>query len=342
MAYLPEKNSTFTPPWIVPLSTRRVATSQDKELVGAEQMTLLMKDESFPFHKQLCVQVADSTYSKRAFLHAAHAAEEHDNLLTIARVRSDRTFYRKYEALPNDKPKQGHPTWYGKRFSLKEPDTWHTPDQMAQTEYVSRRGKQYIVQISAWHNMLMKGKKGIPMHKYPFTLIQIRSFKPNGEPAFKNTLWLIVVGKRREELDLLDIYEAYRQRYDLEHYFRFGKQKLLMTAFQTPEVEREENWWQIVQLAYTQLWLAQPLALEMPRPWEKYLPKREGQMASPSTVQRDFERIIRQLGTPAAAPKVRHKGAGRAKGQTLVPRQRPKVVKKGKKSPSNQLATPQN
>ncbi len=80
----------------------------------------------------------------------------------------------------------------------------------------------------------------------------------------------------------------------------------------------------------------------MPRPWEKYLPKREGQMPSPSTVQRDFGRIIRQLGTPAAAPKVRHKGAGRAKGQTLVPRPRPKVVKKGKKSHSNQVATSQN
>ena len=60
-----------------------------------------------------------------------------------------------------------------------------------------------------------------------------------------------MVGKQRQKLKLLDIYVAYHQRYDLEHYFRFGKQKLLMTAFQTPEVEREENWWQIVQLAYT-------------------------------------------------------------------------------------------
>ncbi len=76
----------------------------------------------------------------------------------------------------------------------------------------------------------------------------------------------------------------------------------------------------------------------MPRPWEKYLPKREGQMASPSTVQRDFGRIIRQLGTPANPPKVRHKGAGRAKGKTLVPRTRPKVVKKGKKSPEKKVA----
>ena len=151
-----------------------------------------------------------------------------------------------------------------------------------------------------------------------------------------------MIGERRKELNGYHIHQSYQQRFDMEHYFRFGKQKLLMTAFQTPEVEREENWWQIVQLAYTQLWLAQPLAVERPRPWEKYLPKREGQMASPSTVQRDFGRIIRQLGTPAATPKVRHKGAGRAKGKTLVPRTRQKIVKKGKKSPEKKVATPQN
>jgi hypothetical protein len=103
--------------------------------------------------------------------------------------------------------------------------------------------------------MLMKGKDGYEMHKHPFRLLRIRSFNKKGQPAFKKDLWLIVVGKQREKLELLDIYEAYRQRYDLEHYFRFGKQKLLMTAFQTPEVYREENWWQIVQLAYTQLWI---------------------------------------------------------------------------------------
>lgn len=178
----------------------------------------------------------------------------------------------------------------------------------------------------------MKGKDGIAMHKVPFTLVCVRCLKPNGKSAFKNDLWLIIVGKRRDEINLLDLYEAYRQRFDIEHYFRFGKQKLLMTAFQTPEVDREKNWWQIVQLAYTQLWLAGPLAQQLPRPWEKYLPYTEGQIASPSQVQRDFGRIIHQLGTPANSPKVRHKGTGRPRGSTLPPRTRHSVVKKGKKS----------
>ncbi len=36
-----------------------------------------------------------------------------------------------------------------------------------------------------------------------------------------------------------------RQRYDMEHLFRFGKQKLLMTAYSTPDVEHEENWFKL-------------------------------------------------------------------------------------------------
>lgn len=29
----------------------------------------------------------------------------------------------------------------------------------------------------------------------------------------------------------------YRQRYDMEHLFRFGKQRLLMTSYLTPDVQ---------------------------------------------------------------------------------------------------------
>ncbi|MGB0383716.1 MAG: transposase [Ardenticatenaceae bacterium] len=329
VAYLPEKIGPSCPPWVVPLSTRRIATCEDKELVGLEQVQTLIKNQNFEFHHQLSIQVADTAYSKRSFL---HESAKNENLVTVARVRSDRTFYRQYQAPEGTKAKAGHPIWYGERFSLKKPESWHEADQVAETSFVSRRGKQYTVKMQAWENMLMKGKDGIAMHEIPFTLIRIRCLNSNGKSAFKKDLWLIVVGKRRYELNLLDLYEVYRQRFDIEHYFRFGKQKLLMTAFQTPEVEREENWWQIVQLAYTQLWLAGPLAQHLPRPWEKYLPHPEGQIPSPSQVQRDFGRIIRQLGTPANSPKVRHKGTGRSKGETLPPRPRHAVVKKGKKS----------
>ena len=179
----------------------------------------------------------------------------------------------------------------------------------------------------------MTGKRDIPMHEHPFTLLRIRLFDEEGNLAFRRPMWLLVCGKRRNEPTPLEIYHAYQQRYDLEHFFRFGKQRLLLDKFQTPEAEREESWAHLVLLAYVQLWLARPLALRWPNPWERYLPViKEAHETSPTLVQRDFGRIIREIGTPAAPPKLWNNSPGRTKGTKLPPRPRLPVVFKGEKA----------
>ena len=168
------------------------------------------------------------------------------------------------------------------------------------------------------------------MHLHPFTLLQIRVTDESGKQIW-SPMWLIVMGQRRDQLTLLDSWLAYRQRYDLEHFLRFGKQKLLMTAFQTPEVEHEENWVQLTLLAYVQLWVARSLAVNLPRPWERYLPNFQEGNVTPTVVQRDFARIISQIGTPAKSSKRRGFSSGRAVGQSQTPRLRHPVIKKGAK-----------
>jgi len=143
---------------------------------------------------------------------------------------------------------------------------------------------------------------------------------------------LIVMGARRHELTLTHIYQAYTARFDIEHFFRFGKQKLLLADFQTPDVQREENWWQVVHIAYAQLWMARHIAEVLPNPWERNLPLIKQRLRSPTLVQRDFARIIRQLGTPARPPQPRGNSPGRRTGTTLPPRPRCKVIIKGKKA----------
>jgi hypothetical protein len=328
VALLPEAEEHVTSSWVVPLMTRRVRSDEDKELIGAEQIDALLKDPRLPFHTQLCVEVGDASYSKPAYL---HANRHHPHLVTITRVSGNRTFYRPFAPSAGEQ-RAGHPTWYGDRFSLKDPITWHEPDERAFTTHVSRRGKAYRVEIQAWHNMLMRGKcrpKPLPMHRYPFTLVRVVFYDEQGKQAFRSPLWLIVVGERRHALHLLHIYRAYGQRYDLEHFFRFGKQKLLLDSFQTPEAEREETWWQLVHIAYAQLWMARHVAHSAPRPWERNLPAVQTRRISPALVQRDFDRIIRQIGTPAKPPKRRGNSPGRCKGTQLPPRPRQKVLVKG-------------
>ncbi len=56
------------PPWVVPLSLRRVTTQETKLSIGVQQVNLLLNDQTLPFHQQLCVQVVDSEYSVVSYL----------------------------------------------------------------------------------------------------------------------------------------------------------------------------------------------------------------------------------------------------------------------------------
>lgn len=321
-AWLPESEQPKAGNWVVPLSMQRVSSQENKEMVGAQQLGELLADKGLPFGTDLCVEVADSAYSKPAYL----SANRHNkNLVTITRARNTRTFCRQPVA-ETEPAGKGHPIWYGKTFCLKAPDTWGTPDQTAETTFTSRKKVSYRVEIQAWHNLLMHGGKDCPMHQHPFTLVKIRWYDQNGKALFQKPLWLIVMGARRMELSLLDIYAAYLQRYDLEHFFRFGKQKLLLDKFQTPDNKHEEQWWRLVALAYLQLWMAKDTACHLPRPWEQASSASANKPLTPAMVLRDMSRIIRQIGTPAPVPKRRGKSPGRRKGAKFTPRSRQPVM----------------
>jgi hypothetical protein len=330
VAMLPEKGSPDEPPWVIPLLVNRVTSTETKREAGLGQIGRLVDDETLPFHEDLCVDVADSDYSAVMYL---GGVAEYPNLITIARFAGNRTVYR--TAFPSeDPPGRGHPTWFGAPMSLKDPKTWNEPDEVTQTTFTTCKGQVYTIHLEGWHDMLLRGMWGLPMHRYPFTLVRVRVLDAQGKLVFTRPLWLIVFGRCRKELSLLDIWDAYRQRYDLEHFFRFGKQRLLMDAYQTSETEHEENWWSLVQLAYLQLWFAREQANRMPRPWERYLSrfrsegKQSSSVASPSDVQRDLIRVLRQIGTPARDPIRRGNAPGRSTGQSPGLRVRLSVIKK--------------
>jgi hypothetical protein len=208
---------------------------------------------------------------------------------------------------------------------------WQAPDEKTTVPWTTARGKTYTVTISAINNLRMRGKKKMPMHDKPFRSIRIEVTDQEGQAVYKNPLHLVAFGKRQNELTLLDIYNSFKERFNLEHFFRFGKQRLLLASAQTPIVETEENWCTMVVLAYQQLFLARQEAQHIRRPWEtktKVAKKEKGAAKSPSATQRDFARIIRGIGTPAQSPKPHNKSNGRAQGFKPKPRIRFEVVKK--------------
>ena len=255
--------------------------------MGFEQVKQLLSDQTLPFALDLNVLVGDSDYSSVLFL---GQTVQFKNLVSVTRAANNRVFYRQpAPLLPDQKAGQGHPIWYGNPFRLQDATTWGNPDDTFSTEYTSRGGKHYTLHLEGWHDLLMRGKQELPMHQHPFTLVRARLLDQDGKPVFKRPMWLLALGERRYELSLLDLWNAYKQRVDMQHFFRFGKQRLLLNDYQTPVTEHEENWWQIAQLAYVQLYLARDLAVMLPRPWEKHLLKTvQSDIASPSMVLRAF------------------------------------------------------
>ena len=172
------------------------------------------------------------------------------------------------------------------------------------------------------------------MGDHSLTLVRVMVYDLEDNPFYKRPMWLIVAGKRRDELSVEQIYNSYLQRFDHEHYFRFSKQNLFLNQFQATDLQHLDNWEQLTMIAYTQLWLSRNLAQWQPRPWERYLPvtQSDDQPATPSQALRDMDRIIRDLGTPALSAKPRGKSPGRAKGQKQAKRKRHPIRRKSKKT----------
>ncbi len=323
---LPDRRETGNVPWAIPLSGERISAEEKFTDIGNKQLEKIFKSSSF-CREELSVLVADSLYSQRGFI---GEQVKQKNLVTITRVRSNRVFYRQFIPQINAVKKSGHPRWYGDKFELKDETTWHEPDEVIQSTFTTKKGRQLMVTISSWKQMLMRGTFNFKMNRHPFTLLQITVSDRSGNTIWK-PMWLIVIGSRRDELSLIDCYDSYRQRYDMEHCFRFCQQKLLMVAYLTPDVNHEENWFKLTLLAYVNLWSARNLAVILPRPWENYLTQNESVKVSPSLVQRDFSRIISQIGTITKSPKRRGYSSGRIKGYKKAPRSRHQVIKKTKK-----------
>jgi hypothetical protein len=196
---LPEKKVQQGHPWVVPLSSQRVSSQDDKELIGAIQISDLLDTPQLPFHDQVCVEVGDASYSKPLYLFVNRAKS---NLVSLVRVRGNRTFY--HPAAPSAPHQRGHHRWFGAAFSLKKPETWPAPNESVTLPFTSQKGREYQIQIEAWHELLMRGKrKPVPMamQHYPFTLLRIQLYSATpGKLVHAQPLWILIMGEKRHTL----------------------------------------------------------------------------------------------------------------------------------------------
>jgi hypothetical protein len=283
-------------------------------------------DPDLPWHDQLSVWTADSNYTTSSFL---APLVDCASVVTVTRLRSNRVLYHPPQA--RTPGQRGRPPRYGPAFRLKSPTTWGDADE-TDTYEVVRGQRTLVVTVQAWHDHLLTGHVGGHKQVHRVTAVRVVVRDQAGQRVYPRDLWLAVTGARRAELTARQAQETYDRRFDQEHGHRFLRQRLLFDAFQTPDTEHEENWVTLVTLAYAQLYAARGVAEYLPRPWERRSAAGKDVEKRPTMVQRDFGRILAQLGTPADAPQRRGKAPGRAVGASPGRRPRYPVVRRRRKA----------
>jgi hypothetical protein len=311
--YLPEDEGDRNAHWSCPLSVRRVQSHETGPEVGLEQIESLVTKAAF--EHELCVHVSDTAYSTNHWIVGGASIP---NLIHIARMRKNRTLYRQPTSA---KKRRGRPTIYGKAFKLSDPPE---SDEETVFEKIRASGKRWTLRLSRWNNVLTKGVQ------HPFDAVRIQAFDDKGRLLFKKPLWVMVTGQRRRELTSRQVCESYLQRYDIEHCFRFGKQKLLLAKSQTMDTRHEENLMWVTMLSYVSLYQARHLAIETRYHWERRKKITVVKTEPATQVQRDYERIIREIGTPARISKPRGKSPGRQKGTVVPHRQVHPIIQKAR------------
>jgi IS4 transposase len=98
---------------------------------------------------------------------------------------------------------------------------------------VSKKGNITKVVLSEYKNLLVKGHKNHTMKDKPVNFIKTEVYDLEGNKIYKNDLLICVSGKNRNELSPKEVYDYYKSRFDIEHFFKFAKSKLRFDKFQT-------------------------------------------------------------------------------------------------------------
>lgn len=319
--YLTEENH-----WALPIDIKRVATTENDTVVGVEQWTNIINDEKNQLKDKTSVGVFDSAYSN-AYAMSRCVETKSANSIFIARIRGDRVLMR--ASVIESKGRRGRPSIFDIQnpFKLKDNDTWGKPTASKEIDWQTKKGKKHSVQITMWDNLRMRGHKDAQIQHTPLTLVRITVSDKDGKAIYKNPLWLIMVGNWPIDWFIERYWYFYCARFDIEHYFRFGKQRLLMSSFQTPETSNEENWMTFVMIAYHQLYHARIIARNLPNDWERNKVSND-EALPPSRVQRDMPRLLQELPTITTEVKPRGIPKGRKVGEKTKTRDDSQVVRK--------------
>ena len=349
----------FVDDWCLPLDLRRLQPGQTPAECGRQQISLVLEElargRSAPT-PELYVVVADAGYGNSPFV--LPLARDEQDLVTITRLKVGSKVYLDHRRQSVGQIEQFRKDKiYGDELFLRmttgvksRKNRWHKDPSSKVERSISEvpaddcseckqtRGRRTVtIKVERWNGLLLRwSHDDNTMADHPVDVVRIEQRdEQTGQLVFKNELYLLLAGKRRDELSAQQAYQDYSCRKDTESYFRTAKHRFLLTGYQSCVDRHHDVWWCIVMLAGWFTWLTREHGRPAFFPWERY-----GYRAKVNQPSRgpSFSQAIRAaapylctLDWSSISPQKQKGGSGRALGTILTPRARHVVLRKASK-----------
>ena len=218
--------------WMLPVAINRIPFGENKMQFSVSQIAPIFKKVP---KDSIGLCMGDSAYSCNKFVYPLYRI---DNVVTITRARSNKAIYKKYI---DKKEGSGRKRHYGEKSKLNDPDSLPTPNSAEEFEEVLKNGSIQTVRLLIYEGCICRGSKDYKMSHVEVNFVKVEIVKENGHRKYDRDLWIEVVGKKKDKISLKDVYLHYKSRFNIEHFLKFGKSKLLMDKFQSSDPKKDEN-----------------------------------------------------------------------------------------------------
>lgn len=305
LVWTPENNGS----WALPLLHERISSQETVFEKAAQQLRSVQEQL-----RVRAISLWDAEYGCTPFL------------LATADIPTDKVIRLRpnlnLAGPPGPYKGRGRHPLHGVKFKFKDPDTWREPDHSLEMVDPDL-GK---IQVKIWKDLHFRKAAQCPM-----IVARLERLESKGTRRLPKVIWVAWVGE--EPPEPLTWWQRYMRRYTVDHWYRFAKQRLYWTLpmFSTPE--QGERWSDLMPLISWELWLARPIGIDKPLPWQK-----KQIVLTPGRVCQGMNPIFAEIGTPSRMPKPRGNAPGWQKGQQRARRERFEVVKRHRSPPTKAVS----
>jgi hypothetical protein len=295
IAWLPETQGS----WALPLRHERITSFESPISKATWQLKQVCQHL-----KQKVLVVLDSEYGNGSWVNQTTEIKASK----LMRIRSNLCLWSK----PTNYSGKGRPKKHGQKFQVNDPTTWWSANQTVELD----DAKLGSLRIQKWDDLHFRTSPSTHM-----SLIQVEKLTPNLEGKTSRPLWLVWIGEQFLALD--KVWQEYLRRFQVDHWYRFAKQRLHWTLPNLSTPMQCERWSDLMPLMTWQLWLARELVTDIHLPWQSPLKN-----LTPGRVAQSMFSLLVEMGSPTSVPKPRGKSPGWKTGQKRQSRQTYPMVKK--------------